>query len=217
MLTCSVFHELKKVTPQIFQIKMQRNSSLFRFFWQGMQNLEFPKNYSCRLVKQYASRKNLAIFSHLRLVQVVPKTWKWEFKANDGPVVFFHTCFEASLLDKVSDQFIFKANKGCKLPPRLKQSSEKIAHCMNRIDVIDDETKWLQKSTTCDFYSIFEQKILSKPYLCGIISSSILLVSSILYLPSVSKFTNIVVGHVLSIMIIIRTCIWGSLVHVGKK
>lgn len=61
-------------TSQKFQIKMQHNSSLFRIFWQGMQNLEFSKNYSYRLIKQYASRKNLAIFSRLYLVQVVLQT-----------------------------------------------------------------------------------------------------------------------------------------------
>ena len=60
-------------TSQIFQIKMQHNSLLFRIFWQGMQNLEFLQNYRCHLVKQYASRKNLAIFSRLCLVQVVPQ------------------------------------------------------------------------------------------------------------------------------------------------
>ena len=36
----------------------------------------------------------------------------------------------------------------------LKQLSENIAHCMNRIDVTDDETKQLQSSTNCDFYSV---------------------------------------------------------------
>lgn len=119
MLTCSVFHELKKVTLlKYFRSRCNTTHHYSGSSDKGCRIWNFPKNYSCCLVKQYASRKNLAIFSHLRLVQVVPKTWKWEFKANDGPVVFFHTCFEVSLLDKVSDQFIFKANKGVQTSPK---------------------------------------------------------------------------------------------------
>ena len=99
-------------TFQIFQIKMLCNSSLSRIFWQGMQDLEFFKNYSCRLVKQYASRKNLTISSHLCLVQGVPQNLSMGIQTQQWTSWLLSHLFEASLLDKVSNQFISKANKG---------------------------------------------------------------------------------------------------------
>ena len=84
-------------------------------------------------------------FSHLLpslpSTSSTPKPGNGNSKPTMGQLSSFTPALRRLYLTKLVVSSFQKLKRGCKRPPRLKQLSEKIAHCMNRIAVIDDETK----------------------------------------------------------------------------
>ena len=76
----------------------------------------FSKNYSCCLVKQYALRRNFAIFAHLRLVQVVPQALAMGMmgQLSSLTLALRHLCLRKYVITSFS-----KLKRECKLLPRL--------------------------------------------------------------------------------------------------